>query len=122
VLSILTVYVFSATGFREISRLPLLIEHFTEHRQHNRNITFAGFLSMHYHDLHEHGTENDTDKNLPFKSPEGAAGLNFVCSFLQSPVFSFIPAESGLCGLPIIKEEFLYAAFSANIWQPPKLL
>ncbi|MCX2480956.1 hypothetical protein OQY15_17760 [Pedobacter sp. MC2016-15] len=63
VLAILT----QITELRELSKLPLLFEHFSEHQQRNPSVTFVDFLSMHYWGDDLDDNDDNRDMQLPFK-------------------------------------------------------
>ncbi len=52
--------------FQQFYKLPVLIEHYNEHKQ-RQNVSFIDFLEMHYwgEDLNDNDT--DRDMQLPFK-------------------------------------------------------
>jgi len=66
-------YLISFTEFSEVLRLPLLIEHYTEHKSKVGDLSFWEFLVMHYETDAAH---DDTDNELPFKE----CGHSFTAS------------------------------------------
>lgn len=103
------------TEMHELMSIPLLIEHYFEHREKVPEMTFAQFLVMHYKTDVPHDA---TDMKLPFKdhstvtAPTFAAPEQKVTLVVERPAdvvefssayFSFVPS-SGL----------------DEIFQPPK--
>ncbi len=73
--ALLLLYVNSYTEFHETLRLPILLEHYSEHRQLVNDMSFWEFLVMHYKTDVAH---DDHDNSLPFK--------HNCLSFATSPV------------------------------------
>lgn len=114
------VYTISSTELREIAKLPVLIQHFNEHRQLNGDITFTQFLIDHYNNIPHTDNDQERDNQLPFKTPDS--------NLMFSPV---IPAPNPIAlkkpVVPVAADEFFprYADFiptpgESRIWQPPR--
>jgi hypothetical protein len=65
-ISLLALYLISFTEVHEILRLPILFEHYAEHRLQVNDMSFVEFLAMHYETDVAH---DDHDNQLPFKVP-----------------------------------------------------
>jgi hypothetical protein len=118
---LLTAYLFSTTELHQLLKLPLVFEHFAEHRKENKNISFLQFLDLHF----MHGSPRDKDYSedmkLPFKTADS-------CTATISPVL--MPQLVQALGIPVIiptetKVRILDAWFNpssylSSIWQPPK--
>jgi hypothetical protein len=117
----LTAYLFSTTELHQLLKLPVVFEHFAEHLQKNKNISFLQFLDMHY----MHGSPKDADYSedmkLPFKTADN-------CVSMVSPVI--IPRlvhnlENHIVQIPekemhIPKDELIPSSYLSRVWQPPK--
>lgn len=105
--SLLVLHLGLFTEMREIVRLPILVEHYLEHRELVPEMSFFHFLTMHYKTDVPHDA---TDMELPFKGcddscacptftiPDGRMPVHVVV--VERPVYaaayvSFIPT-SGL--------------------------
>jgi hypothetical protein len=64
--ALLFFYLCSATEFHEALRLPLLLEHYAEHKVLANDLTFWEFMVMHYRTNTAH---DEHDNQLPFKVP-----------------------------------------------------
>ena len=118
---LLTAYLFSTTELHQLLKLPAVFEHFAEHRQKNKTMSFLQFLDMHY----MHGSPKDKDyredMKLPFKTADN-------CVSMVSPVV--IPRliyalENHAIHIPekemhISKDEFIPSSCLSRVWQPPK--
>ncbi|MEO9209870.1 MAG: hypothetical protein ABI208_02160 [Ginsengibacter sp.] len=100
-------------------KIPLLVEHYVEHREENNHLTLWQFLYMHYVD--DHGTDNKNDKQLPFKTHD-----NCVTSISNV----FLPSQKFIITRPVqfienqhfkTQDSFLQSIFLSNIWQPPRI-
>ncbi|MBP6756326.1 MAG: hypothetical protein KA210_09265 [Bacteroidia bacterium] len=120
-ISLLSIYLISITELSQLVKLPLLIEHFSEHKQKDGHMSLWKFLSIHYTQNTSHDADYEKDMKLPFKSHDGC--INSVVSesvpssfyfFSTKPVFSQNNAYSNYT------EQFLTSAYLSSIWQPPK--
>ncbi len=122
-ISLITAYLFCTTELHQLLKLPVLIEHFSEHKELNPNISFFDFLSMHYAATEDHdGDSNSTDEELPFKSHDNCISNNISIGNPPSiENFSFDPLSVFQKNIPIHSEAFIASSFLSNIWQPPQL-
>jgi hypothetical protein len=118
---LLTAYLFSTTELHQLLKLPAVFEHFAEHQQKDKTISFLQFLDMHY----MHGSPKDKDYSedmkLPFKSADN-------CLSMVSPIV--IPRlvhnlENHVVHIPekemhIPKDELIPSSYLSSVWQPPK--
>jgi len=116
-IGLLFFYLISFTEFSEVLRLPLLLEHYTEHKSKVNDLSFWEFLVMHYETDVAH---DDTDMSLPFK------GFDHSC-FAQILV---LPVQKIALTEHIEKTSVSYTFFyllhepqllAGDIFQPPKL-
>jgi hypothetical protein len=118
---LLSIYLISLTELSQLVKLPLLIEHFSEHKQKDGHMSFWKFLQIHYSQNKLNDADYEKDMKLPFKSHDGC--INSIVSesvptsyyFISSkPVFSHSNSYSSYT------EQFLTSAYLTSIWQPPK--
>ncbi|MBL0358707.1 MAG: hypothetical protein IPP72_18405 [Chitinophagaceae bacterium] len=115
-----TGYLLSATETGELLKLPLLADHYYDHKAANGNAGLISFLVQHY--FTEDGTDKDAaeDRQLPFKSAEQSAATSFVSS---NPPGSFIITRpETACDQNFItyNECVPYNSYLDTIWQPPR--
>jgi len=115
-------YLFSTTELHELIKLPLLIEHFAEHREQNKHITSWRFLYIHYAMEDVKDADYDKDMKLPFKSHDNCVAGNTTIYLslseklsIQTPV-QFLEKKSFET-----EDQFLHTSFLSNIWQPPRV-
>jgi len=119
-IALLLFYLLANTELVEIVRLPILFEHFAEHKQQNKDIRFLDFIVLHYFSSDVKDADYERDQQLPFR---GVLGEELSAPFAL-PVGAF---EGPLPRIPdaILKVEMYVSRFHSSlfqftIWQPPK--
>jgi len=64
----LAIYLLGATQLHQLLKMPLLIEHYMEHKLDNGNLSLIGFMYQHYVGDGGNANYDQKDQNLPFKS------------------------------------------------------
>ena len=122
VIAILTLgfYLLSLTEFNELLKVPVLINHYTEHQEKNKSLSFFEFLSMHYSQADDNDGDKDKDMQLPFKSHVGCIGdITFAYTNNEtSEYFTHHAVSENLFSEHI--SDFVNSNHQASIWQPPK--
>ncbi len=120
-ISFLFIYLFSTTELYQLLKAPLLIEHFIEHREENKNMTLGRFLYIHYAMGDVKDADYDKDMKLPFKTHDNCVTaisnvyLPSVKVSIEKPM-RFLEKKN-FAG----KDQFLVTSFLSNIWQPPRI-
>lgn len=70
------IFLFSATEFHQLVRLPMLISHYQSHKQTDPEMNILAFLSLHYTADHPDDKDDDDDSNLPFKQAAAIAHID----------------------------------------------
>ena len=123
ILSLLTLYLFSTTELNQLLKVPLLFEHFLEHKSQNKKITFFDFFYMHYSQVDDHDGDKEKDQKLPFKSHSFCnSSISFVTlTAVQNITFS----DFELFKIETEKTNFYTFFVSSShlkaIWQPPQI-
>lgn len=118
----MAVYILSTnSGLLELAKLPVLVEHFREHKQWDPVISFIGFMHMHYlQDENKYG-DQAKDMEMPFKTPPHSFGTILVF-IMPSPDFMFI--SKGVFKereQKLITDSSAYSSqYLSSIWQPPR--
>jgi hypothetical protein len=118
---LLTAFLISTTELYQILKLPLLIEHFSEHKQMNEGTTLWVFLKIHYSNNDVTYGDYDKDMRLPFKSHDGC--VNTVSPTSAPTLYSYKvikPVESEINTFKVQYKIFFTSSYLSNIWQPPK--
>lgn len=117
---LLIAYITSGAELRELMKLPVLIQHYQEHRQLDGGITFTQFLIDHYNNIPHTDNDEERDNQLPFKKVDS--------SIFSSPVVpASFAAELRKPVIPLALDEpypkndnLIPSANISNIWQPPR--
>lgn len=110
-------YLVSFTEFREVLRLPLLVEHYAEHKNQVAEMSFLEFLVMHYESDVAH---DDRDSRLPFKD----CSHSFIGQVVMLPIQKISLTERLV--INAITYQFFYLQhepklIAVDIFQPPKV-
>ena len=121
---LLSFYMLSCTGLQDLTRLPVLFQHYFEHKNLDSKITFFGYLEEHYNDIPHTDNDEDRDNQLPFKTHE--LFVSNVASPAIPPSFGLMPKKAYQI-LPkqkiLINNDYIpNSAFAGKIWQPPKAI
>jgi hypothetical protein len=114
-------YLWSATPFREVLKLPALMSHLRHHINYHQESGLISFLIDHY--AKENGTDEDAaeDRRLPFKSMD--AIVNGTTLAVSPPasfqvIIQLLPVEKN--SFEWMNDNWCGNAFTQSIWQPPK--
>ncbi len=121
---LLTVYLCSFQEFRQVLKLPTLVEHFVKHTLTDNDFSVADFIKHHY--LSGNVVDNDfeQDMKLPFKTMDFSTSspnvfiLNKpIIEQIEQPKKLFIEKKSNF----FYKKDFI-SEFQFSIFQPPEFL
>lgn len=115
----LSVYLLSITQLGELIKLPLMVEHYMEHKERNSNLTIFEFLCIHYQGQDVPDADYDKDMKLPFKS------YTSICSVVFFPLIQeYKPIQkisSTYKKQNLYTYSFSYSSiYHSSIWQPPR--
>jgi hypothetical protein len=114
-------FLFSSTELRQLLKLPLLIQHYVEHKEQNKDISLWAFLSMHYEEAGKVDIDYSKDQQLPFKSHDGFSGAT-LGSFVPTAFYSLVEKtfKQETVTHIVSNEYFISSVYLSSIWQPPK--
>ena len=119
-ISLFSIYLFSTTEMYQLLKMPLLIEHYFDHREENKDLTLFQFLNMHYSNPHPKDANDAKDRQLPFKSHSNCASAISV-NYILSETFSLDrPELEAQTKRAVYKNDFLINTLLSKIWQPPR--
>ncbi|HMT28510.1 MAG TPA: hypothetical protein PKD91_04450 [Bacteroidia bacterium] len=118
---VLVSFLTSASSLTEFLKIPVLISHFSEHKNASKNLSFFDFVYQHYINESVDDTQDkdyDKDSRLPFKSDE-------ISHYHFAP---FVLTQTDV-ELSLIPGNFFFRnqkytpliSFTPNIWQPPRV-
>ncbi len=112
----------TSTELCQLSKSPILIQHYTEHKAADKSISFFGFLKIHYFNGNPHDADYDRDMQLPFKTSSAAliASNSFSISLFTQILTLPIPVvnlRTYLKGYSF----FIPKGGLSYIFQPPRI-
>jgi hypothetical protein len=118
----LSLYLLSSTELKQLVKLPLLFQHYKEHKAQDGGISFLQFLRIHYHDATVMDADYDKDMQLPFKNHDrchsntiNACTLPFFTAVIEKP---FVTKEQKHI---ISNDDFINSVYLSSVWQPPRM-
>jgi hypothetical protein len=117
----IAVYAFANTELHQLLKLPMLMQHFVEHKEETPGITLAEFLYQHYILPQPKDADYDSDMKLPFKT-DVCSVFHAVALVREAPVLFLQPAPViyGEQRYAIYKAPFFISTAISDIWQPPR--
>lgn len=117
----LSSYLFSTTQLSELLKINLLVEHYVEHSNKDKDLSIWDFLCMHYSGDNVKDADYEKDMNLPFKTLDTC---NYASIYFCTPIQYFkFPKSLNIKGyrIPLYEYNFSFSSnFHSTIWQPPK--
>lgn len=119
-IALLFLYLSVNINLWEVMRLPVLFEHFHEHKQSNRELNFAGFIVLHYLSSDVKDADYERDQQLPFKGTHSE--MTSLTIAITNENTTVVPHQAR----EIIKELVMYSSsFTSSlaqfiVWQPPR--
>ena len=108
----------AGTELHQLLKLPVLLHHFAEHKQEDKNISLFSFIIMHYFKGNPVDKDYDKDMQLPFKTADCTPLISIAVPpqniTTERPEF-FIKHS-----YPAIKNNNILPSCTSDIWQPPK--
>lgn len=115
----LLLFTLAQTELHQLLKLPVLIEHFREHRVLDPGKSFLSYLAEHYHDEADQDNDYQRDMQLPFKTTDCITAISFVFelpySYSIERVFAGINKEYN-----IHTDNYAVRQNLDNVFQPPR--
>ena len=119
--SLLSLFLLAHTEMIQIIKIPLLIEHYNDHKSKNNSVNFFNFLYIHYIKEVKADYDYSEDIKLPFKSNQvfqNSTSTSLVpLQFVLSSVYVF---KTRIKKISIFSFVFISSSFHIAIWQPPR--
>ncbi len=120
IIFLLVIHMAGNTDLAQLSGLTRLVSHYHEHKKTNPALGFTAFLYMHY--FGDDGTTKDdnTDRQLPFRSNDGHCYVNIINELPAPPVYEtpsqILPVKNSYgSALPL----FYANSFLSSLLRPP---
>ena len=117
-ISLLILYINSSTEFHELMRVPVLFEHFTEHKRLVGDISLWEFLVMHYNTNVPHDAD---DNKLPFKDSDHSFVSPMVAIASVHKIVLYENADISDVVHGFDYQEAFFNSPISDIFQPPRI-
>lgn len=115
-------YLISTSAYLDVLKLPLLVEHFLDHKKSNTTLSFSDFLELHYSGEtinHTHSAKKNPHEELPFHQQ---TTTNLV---VAQPILLdfFMKSHFQIADKKTITDKtnsFTDTLYLCSIWQPPR--
>ncbi len=117
----LAIYLLGATELSQLLKMPLLLEHYMEHKMGNGDLSLTSFIYMHYVTDDGDATDEKRDQNLPFKSAHFQLQNSVVFTVAKYELPKIIvPITPSVW--PVFSSNFIPKAPVGSLFRPPKYL
>lgn len=122
VIFLVLVMAITSTSLQQVFKLPLLVNHYYEHKQADNRITVLAFLKLHYFEEEEGEDADDTtDQQLPFKSVNHYIPPTVINATPEvTPIAEIKIEQSGTSNPRPVQKTLISSPILPRIWQPPK--
>ncbi|WP_264551127.1 hypothetical protein [Flavobacterium sp. N2038] len=86
---------FNNCFFGQLSKVPVLIQHYTEHQERSGGLAFSDFIAMHYLGQDINDNDEDRDMQLPFKKVDPhSQHVVFIPSRIYTSILTLISLDA----------------------------
>jgi hypothetical protein len=118
----LSIYMLSFAEMHQFLRMPVLIQHFMEHRHQDPSVSLLSFLKLHY--IHQYVKDEDyqRDSQLPFRHADCCVTYTTICCECPgSTVIEWPEHRIETKNVYILHDEDNHSLLAvADIFQPPR--
>ena len=100
--------------------MPLLLEHYKEHKLDNGNLSLISFIYQHYVGDDGHANDDQKDQNLPFKSAHFQMQNTVVFSVFKYELPKIMVPQKQ-AGWPVMQSYSLSTITLDALFRPPKV-
>ncbi|HCL04510.1 MAG TPA: hypothetical protein DHW64_00375 [Chitinophagaceae bacterium] len=120
-ISFVIVYLFGATEASQLLKLPVLVQHYYEHKAGNASVTLVKFLHMHYMGHDDNDDDNLRDMQLPFKTMNDCCMIAFNNLPPQKIQMNEVVAYEVQQEFTLLNDAAPFSISVEDIFQPPRL-
>lgn len=121
-ISLVVVYLFGATEASQLLKLPVLVQHYYEHKAGNASVTLVQFLHMHYMGHDDNDDDNLRDMQLPFKTMNDCCMIAFNNLPPQKIQMNEVVAYEVQQEFTLLNDATPFSISVEDIFQPPRLV
>lgn len=119
---IVAVYLFGATEASQLLKLPILVQHYYEHKAGNTSVTLTRFLQMHYMGHDDNDNDNLRDMQLPFKTMNDCCMIAFNSLPPQKIQISEMVTYEVQKEFKLLNDAAPFSISVEDIFQPPRIV
>ncbi|MCI3936313.1 hypothetical protein MQX03_03830 [Chryseobacterium aahli] len=116
---LLSLYLVSTTELNQLLKFPTLVEHYSEHKKLNPEMSLLAFFKIHY-DHPVKDADYKTDRKLPFILH---STLSLVFTLNSDFSFEILGSDYKyfkVHNIPAFDVDFYIKGYLHSIWQPPR--
>jgi len=116
-------YFFASTEAKQLFKIPVIFQHYAEHRQENNHLSLLDFLDMHYMHGSPFDQDYDRDMKLPFKTSGDVFSFFPITADTMPAEFTMTLPQTGISPInKIPTTQDLRTPPAQSIWQPPRTI
>ncbi len=116
------VYLLSTTEAHQLFKLPVVFQHYAEHKREDKDITIFRFLAIHYLHGSPRDKDYDRDMQLPFKATADCATAVVPVTAPEPTLEISAPEFPGNRNEYFNRNDyFIPSEFRCSIFQPPRI-
>ena len=108
------------TALNEVLKLPVLIVHYHEHQQLNKDITIMEFLCIHYWGKDVHDKDYERDMQLPYKTVDIHTIMHSFIPLVKEAELKFAALQLKETSYPLLKNNEMPNPALAALFRPPQ--
>jgi hypothetical protein len=118
---LISVYLFSFAEFHNLLKIPVLLEHFKEHKKEDPAISFWSFIKLHYFDPLVIDQDYQRDQQLPFRDADCCVlTVSGICECQQIAITLQHPPVESIQEFHLFDDTGKLQFASFDIFQPPR--
>ena len=115
----LAIYLLGATELHQLLKMPLLLEHYKEHKLDNGNLSLISFIYQHYVGDDGNASDDQKDQNLPFKSAHFQMQNTVVFSVFKYELPKIFVSNNRSVW-PVMQSNSLSTIALGSLFRPPR--
>ncbi len=119
-ISLVFVYLFGATEASQLLKLPVLVQHYYEHKAGNASVTLVQFLHMHYMGQDDNDNDDLRDMQLPFKTTNDCCMIVFNNLPPQKIQINEVVVYDVQQEFTLLNDATPFSVSVEDIFQPPR--
>lgn len=116
----IVIHLFTFAEFQNLLKLPVLFEHFSEHKKSDSEMDFWSFIKLHYFEPLTYDHDYERDRQLPFQSTTALLITSVTMCECQMISFEVTPVIEVDNNYYLSNDNAKPQFSSFDIFQPPR--